>query len=547
MLKVFLVEDESIVREGLRNNIMWQQYGFQFAGEAGDGEMALPLIRKVQPDLLITDIKMPFMDGLALARIVSSEFPQMKILIISGYDDFEYARQAISVGVEQYLLKPITRFSMQKALMEIREKIENERAQKDYMGKFKEEMLEYEQFSRRNFFEKVFEGHLSVQEIYEEAQRLSLEMDARGYNLAMVSLWEKKETGVRSQDSRLVAGRREELTRYFLRYPEYLMFRWNINTYGILMKGEGEQMEELKQKCMDHIVRICSGHDGELEWYLAIGDPVERLSLLPQVYSKVNHMMSYRFLKPEQHILTMEVDRGQGDGLREEGESGGLGGVDIARADPEIIKNFLMRGQPEEIEDFVDGYLESQQQALGSRMFRDYLMLSIRFTTASFVEKLGYSQEELFADGNSSLIQNTSLSPEDMKPYMEGLIRRAIELSNRVMDRQGKTLIKKALEYIEENYRKDSISLNEVAGAVEVSANYFSTVFSQEMEMTFTEYVTQKRMEQAKRLLRQSDAHTGDIAAEVGYRDPHYFSFVFKKTQGCTPREYRSGKGQAGS
>ena len=149
MLKVFLVEDESIVREGLRNNIMWQQYGFQFAGEAGDGEMALPLIRKVQPDLLITDIKMPFMDGLALARIVSSEFPQMKILIISGYDDFEYARQAISVGVEQYLLKPITRFSMQKALMEIREKIENERAQKDYMGKFKEEMLEYEQFSRR--------------------------------------------------------------------------------------------------------------------------------------------------------------------------------------------------------------------------------------------------------------------------------------------------------------------------------------------------------------------------------------------------------------
>ena len=86
MLKVFLVEDESIAREGLRDNIMWQQYGYQFAGEAGDGEMALPLIRKVKPDLLITDIKMPFMDGLALSRIVSAEFPQMKILIISGYE-----------------------------------------------------------------------------------------------------------------------------------------------------------------------------------------------------------------------------------------------------------------------------------------------------------------------------------------------------------------------------------------------------------------------------------------------------------------------------
>lgn len=95
--------------------------------------------------------------------------------------------------------------------------------------------------------------------------------------------------------------------------------------------------------------------------------------------------------------------------------------------------------------------------------------------------------------------------------------------------------------YIEENYAKETISLNEVAGAVEVSANYFSTVFRQETEMTFTEYVTQKRMEKAKQLLRQTERQSGDIATEVGFKDPHYFSFVFKKTQGCTPREYRSG------
>lgn len=543
MLKVFLVEDESIVREGLRDNIMWQQYGYRFAGEAGDGEMALPLIRKVKPDLLITDIKMPFMDGLALSRIVSAEFPQMKILIISGYDDFEYARQAIQVGVEQYLLKPVTRSALQKALVEIREKIENQREQEGYLDKFKEEMLEYEQFSRRNFFEKVFEGHLSVQEIYEQAQRLSLEMDAEGYNLAMVSLWEKRDMQERSQDSRLIAGKREELTRYFLRYPEYLMFRWNINTYGILMKGEEAQMEELRKRCQEQIVRICSGHDGEMEWYLAIGEPVARLSMLPQIYSKVNHMMSSRFLKPGQHILTMETD--VLPDFRQEREGGFLGGVDIAKADPEIIRGFLMRGQLEEIEDFVDGYLESQKQALQSRMFRDYLMLSIRFTTIAFVEKLGIRQEELLKHTYSDTMQSAGLSVEEMKPYMQELMQRAIELSNRVMDSQGKKLIKKAMGYIDENFMKESISLNEVAGVVEVSANYFSTIFSQEMEMTFTEYITQKRMEQAKQLLRQTEKQTGEIALEVGFRDPHYFSFVFKKTQGCTPREYRSsGKGQ---
>lgn len=137
MLKVFLVEDESIVREGLKNNIPWQEYGYQFMGEASDGEMALPMIRKAQPDVLITDIKMPFMDGLALSKIVTQEIPGIKIIIISGYDEFEYAQRAIRVGVEQYLLKPITRGALRKVLLELREKIENERSRRVILRHFR--------------------------------------------------------------------------------------------------------------------------------------------------------------------------------------------------------------------------------------------------------------------------------------------------------------------------------------------------------------------------------------------------------------------------
>ena len=155
MLKVFLVEDESVIRDGLRDNIPWQQYGFQFVGEAADGEMALPLIRKTRPDVLTTDIKMPFMDGLSLSRIVSKEFPKMKIVIISGYDDFEYARQAIEVGVDQYLLKPITRLTLKKTLLEIKEKIEQELNKNDYQTQYQTEMHIYEQFSSSSFMEKV--------------------------------------------------------------------------------------------------------------------------------------------------------------------------------------------------------------------------------------------------------------------------------------------------------------------------------------------------------------------------------------------------------
>ena len=173
MLKVFLVEDESVIREGLRDKIPWEQYGFRFIGEASDGEMALPLIRKHMPDVLITDIKMPFMDGLSLSEIVKEEFPRIKIIIISGYDDFEYARRAIVAGVDQYLLKPITRAALRNVLLEMKEKIEQDMEQKDYQMQFQDEMQEFEQFPLRRFFEKVLDGKLSVKEMYEEAARLS--------------------------------------------------------------------------------------------------------------------------------------------------------------------------------------------------------------------------------------------------------------------------------------------------------------------------------------------------------------------------------------
>ena len=140
MLKVFLVEDESVIREGLRDKIPWEQYGYRFVGEAADGEMALPLIRKARPDLLITDIKMPFMDGLSLSKMVRAEFPKIKIIIISGYDDFEYAREAIQAGVDQYLLKPVTRADLRKVLLELKEKIVQDVQQDAYRIQYQNEM-----------------------------------------------------------------------------------------------------------------------------------------------------------------------------------------------------------------------------------------------------------------------------------------------------------------------------------------------------------------------------------------------------------------------
>lgn len=537
MLKVFLVDDESIIREGLRDNIPWQQFGYEFIGEASDGEMALPMIRKLKPDVLITDIKMPFMDGLALSRMISQEFPNIRIVIISGYDEFEYARQAIRVGVEQYLLKPITKSSLQKVLLEIKEKIEAEQEQKNYLEKFKNDMQEYEQYTKRKFLEKVFEGQLSVQEIYEEANKLSINLEGPCYNLILLNMQEKKRTSW-TKDMDHVDSAEEELLRYVLRFPEYMPFRWSIHIYGILIKGESQQMQEYTDRCIEHIQKICQQYEYFMDWHVAVGTMVERLSQLPDCYGMVNHLLAFRFLMPNEHILkeseTVEMTSMINPGT--------ISNLDIAKVDPEIVKRFLIEGELEEIDDFAEGYVLGLQDALQSKLFRDYLFLSIRFTTLGYVESLGAAQEAFEQSLADTKTEGISGKTEDILKYMKKLLYAAISIRDQESENQSKHMLKRALEYIEENYCQESFSLNSVASATDVSANYFSSIFSQEMKQTFIEYVTQKRMEKAKKLLRQTDLHSGEIAAAVGYKDSHYFSFVFKKTQGCTPREYRNNK-----
>ena len=539
MLKVFLVEDESIVREGLKKNIPWQEYGYQFTGEASDGEMALPMIRKIRPDVLITDIKMPFMDGLALSQIVTQEIPEIKIVIISGYDEFEYAQQAIRVGVEQYLLKPITKGTLRKVLLEIREKIESEQEQKNYLETFQNEMKEYENYARRSFLEKVFSGVFSVQQIYEEAAKISLDLDGPCYNLILLNLQVKRQNPEYiMQEPEGMSEVREALFRFFLRFPQYLIFQWNVSLYGVLIKGETEQMEALKEQCIHNIEKICSQQEISLEWCVAVGNPVERLSLLPECYAKVNHILAHRFFNSQRHILT-EKDVEEllpGKDLKS------FASVDSAMVNPDIIQGFLREGKQAEIKDFVDGYLAGVKEALESRLFRDYLLLNIRFTTINYMQIFGVCQQDFLPEDDDRKVHDASASGGNIDVYMLELLERALTLRDRESENQGKRALKKGLKYIEENFSDESLSLNSVAGAIGVSGNYFSSIFSQEMQMTFIEFVTKKRMEKAKKLLIQTQLHSNEIAGKVGYKDPHYFSFVFKKTVGCTPREYRNGK-----
>ncbi|MDD2354812.1 MAG: response regulator [Lachnospiraceae bacterium] len=534
MLKVFLVEDEIVVRESLRDNFPWGDYGYEFAGEAGDGEMALPEIRKIKPDVIITDIRMPFMDGLSLCHILKQEMPQIHIIIMSGFDDFEYARRAITEGVDRYLSKPVTRKDMKEALEELRQKIETDREQQSFIDQYQLESREYEQFQRRKFLESVFGGKLSVEKIYEEAGRLNLDVSASCCNLILycVSGCEQNGTGEETSE---IKNTEADLAGYFLRFKEYILSRWNMNAYCVIVRGDRDTVIDYTRRGVDKVTEICGSLGKDSCWYVTAGTPVERFSQLRECFDGANHAFSRRYWRPEEHVLEQILS--EPDTADKERDT--LQNLDAASVDPAILERFLSSGQMNEVEGFTDSFLESLGDVLKSKLFRNYLMLSVRFAAMQSAASSGVPNEQ-FMEGLPEIAGKLELETGEMKEYTETLLKAAISVRDKKTNIQGNQVLKDAIKYIEEHYTDEQISLNSVASSVGVSGSYLSSLFSREMNQTFVEYVTGKKMEKARQLLREEQLHTAEAAAAVGYRDPHYFSFVFRRTQGCTPREYRN-------
>ena len=535
MFKVFLVEDEIVVREGIRNNIQWEQYGFSYAGDAPDGELALPLIRQIQPDLLITDIKMPFMDGLALSELVRKELPQTKIVIISGYDDFVYAQQAIRMGVEQYLLKPVIKEKMVELLVSLQKKMEAEQKQREYLAMFQREAQEYEAFSRRRFFEQIVTGGLSVSEITELARSMEIDLNAPAYNILLFSLNSAGYNGSTPEGyTAALAATQDKVTQYFMDRPELLLFRWNITTHAVLIKGGLEEMEPRTRDCAEQIQALCELAEGEVNWHIAYATPVYRLSALPVCFAEANRILSYRYLCPEEHLLTeasIQLGRKSGGTTQSSGKQ---------EIDQERVRCFLSNGTAEEVNQFIDQLLHSAgEETLPLPMFCRYLTMTVYFATSSYLDSIG-CRADTFWPPELRPRDNVS-TPEEARLYARQVLLHAIGLRDNESRKQQRDLLTQAMEFIDKHYPEETISLDRVAQKVNISPNYFSAMFSQEVGQTFVEYLTGKRIAEAKRMLRQTDMRSSEIAFAIGFRDSHYFSFVFKKVTGITPSEYRKG------
>ena len=531
MIKVFLVEDEVIMREGIRRNIDWEAEGFEFVGEAGDGELAYPLIQKSRPDILITDIQMPFMDGLELSRLVKQEMPGIKIIVLTGYDEFEYAREGIDIGITDYLLKPIASAKLLEAVKKVGQLVREERISQKNSDRERSENL---QIARQKFFRGLVLGNKPASVLLQEGREVGMDLVANRYNILLFQIFPKQDG---KEDIEEYNGAVREIRERAESLAGVLMVELGIEGWAfIFLETDDTPLEEV-QGIVIEMLRMIPGKHESFSYFGGLGNPVERLSELNQCYEEAGHAFAYRYLEEHNQIIpgSQLPDR------QYKKEEPALGSLEVQKLDRKVVESFLKTGLKSEVSRFVEEYFAGfGEKNIESLLFRQYVIMDIYFAAAALSEELGYGAEALGERcGRIQDMAKAFSSVESNKKYLKDVLEAAIDLREAVSQKKYHSLLEEAKNYIRQHFEDEDISLNSVAASVNLSPNHFSSIFSQQAGQTFIEYLTAVRMERAKELLRTTAMKSSEIAYAVGYKDSHYFSYLFKKTQECTPGEFR--------
>ena len=536
-IKVFLVEDEMVIRRGIKNSIDWEKEGYIFCGEASDGELAYPMIIKEKPDILITDIRMPFMDGLELCKLVKKELPNIKILILSGYDEFDYAKEAIRLGVTEYLLKPISSGKLLEALNGVSESIRREKEDKDLVRKYMEEMRENTEHEKQKFFEQMIAGNLSMADALETGNKYEMNLSAGMYNLLLFRFTLGKE----NRKSGELLGEAEYAIEKLTERLEYVFeFQRGVEGWAFLLMADNEeQMSERVKELSKDLEEIMKNYS-TIAYFGGIGQPVARLRELEESFREAERALAARFTMELNRIISVEdIRMAQNVDTLDDIEITSFGEIEKTRT---MLEKFLNNGAEDEIDEFVDVYInELPEENLKSVLMRQYIIMDAYIVMMSFCEKIEGIEGEMQAQ--SEELKNsmkTIQTLEEIKNYIRMLLKKIIGVRDTISGRRYSDIIEIAKDQIRKTYMSDEISLNTIAAEVGMSPSYFSSIFSKEMGKTFVEYLTEIRMDRAKELLMCSSMKTSEIGYEVGYKDPHYFSYIFKKTQNCTPKEFRA-------
>lgn len=388
MIKVFLVEDEIIIRNGIKNSINWEMHGYDFVGEASDGELALPMILEKKPDILITDIKMPFMDGLELSEQVKKVLPATKIMILSGYNEFDYAKMAIKIGVTDYLLKPISSEKLLDAVNKVAEEIRKEQSEKEQMNQYAREMQENKESEKFQFFNQVFAGSMPFGECLEQGKQLGIEISAEGYCVILFKIIMIDHPMDYNED---IVSATEDIENLSEQTEKLLWFRRGVEGWGFIAQGAvGEELTARAQTFREDLEKVLEKYKN-LEYFGGIGSQVGRFSEIKRSYNDANRAFAERFSRSlRQFVSYSEVHQ---MGVQNDVEMHRLGTMAENR---KMLERFLKTGTENEVKSFMDAYFDAiGEQNLQSMMLRQYIVMDTFISVQSLGDSLNIEKEDI--------------------------------------------------------------------------------------------------------------------------------------------------------
>lgn len=525
MGKVMIVDDELLVRIGLRSTIAWQESGFTIVADAANGQQAMQKFAATDPDILITDIRMPGMDGIKLIKTLKKQKPKLKTVILTNYDDFAYTKEALKLGADEYVLKStLDSQTLLPILERLWREVQQESAEDQKLQKLQKQASLGLFLLKTHFVESLISNELA-EERYQEFLR-DLTLDWHEHHWQLILLKGKRENADSPASTVRPLNLIEEITDKVgaLVAEETVSGEW-ILIYSF-PSSEASYYQRQVVPFSIRQIQTCLRQYLQIKTTAVFGSVVSCYQQLPTEYGKIKDYMMYRFFWPEKKmIFADDIPDTKQDPYLPEYNSQNLSAL-------------LKMGDDEQVRKVLDYLFNKVLESSSPFLLRQFCQ-ELYGEMARQCREAGLRLSELLSKGEQypSLLENCQSIPE-IKEWFAGKFKKLNALIKRIGLQNYSTPVREGLIYIRKNYRQE-LSLSAVAQQVGLSKNHFCTLFKAETGENFIAFLHKTRIEQACELLLHSELLIAEIADEVGYLDAKYFTKVFQKHQGCSPTTYR--------
>ena len=527
MLKIVIVDDEILIRQGLSNHMDWESLDMTVIGIADSARACLEICERELPDIIITDINMPQMSGLDMIEYLNRRYPKLFFVIISGYDEFEFAQKAIRLGVTDYLIKPIDQKQFRSVMHHVGTMAKSNK-------QIEQDMIQLEDKTKNNEIivrNWVFHSLLVNKNSDGIRQFDSMLKDYEKMYCATLLIQNEEPSNAQNIKNK-EEGSLLELHRIAVQSigkdHTGIVLNEGDNVVVCLLHERKEAMDMMISAVIHRIRQTLEHKKGMAT--IAVGGIQSSVMNLGKSYQQAVYALRGRFLKGKNtDIFYSAYDETMEEELFNfESVSTKIAQI-VMLGDKESVSRIL-----DEMHDKANGY------ANDSYLFMQLLIQNILCGVASALNNLGLHQEECHF--NPIILTKeimAELTANDMIEHLKTVLFDVIDQQAALRSKQGH-MINRAKLFIECNYTDGSLTLEKVAQVVNVSSSHFCYLFKQETGETYVDYLSGLRISKAKELLRHSEYKNFEVASIIGYENAAYFSRVFKKLTGLSPNEFRS-------